>query len=163
MTRRLPIPDRGRCRVCGTKFEYEPRPGPAPVTCSDECKAARRRQQHRDDRRRWRQRQRIRETRILLSLTEGDEGKVLGPHRILPVRDVAKVIDLRAKGWTIEALATAYGVSTRTIQRYLELEHPVRIRVGRYVAWFAPTRTGPPVQLSGFVALSRGDRVLLEA
>ena len=163
MTRRLQDPDRGRCRVCSTRFQYEPRPGPPPVTCSEECRKIRRRAQHRDDRRRWRGRKRIAETRILVSLTEGDNGRALGPHRILPVRDIAKLLDRHAKGWTIQALATAYGISTRTVQRYLELEHPERVRVGRYVAWFAASRVGPPVQLSEFVALTRGDRVLLEA
>lgn len=163
MTRRLSDPDRGRCRVCSAKFEYEPRPGPAPVVCSEECRKIRRRAQHRDDRRRWRQRKRIAEARILVSLTEGDAGHTLGPNRILSVRDVGQLIDRRAKGWTIEALATAFGITTRTVYRYLDLEHPERVRVGRYVAWFAPSRVGPPVQLSEFVALTRGDRVLLEA
>lgn len=51
-----------------------------------------------------------------------------GGYRILAPVDVAQLRRRRAAGWTARALATAYGVSTRTVYRYLPPETPVPVQ-----------------------------------
>lgn len=42
-----------------------------------------------------------------------------GPRHVLDVREVVELRRRRFEGWRIEHLAAAYGVSTRTVWRYL--------------------------------------------
>lgn len=56
----------------------------------------------------------------------------------------------RREGWTKPQLARTYGVSVRTVERYLTRGLPTAIRFGEWVAYFQPRKKGPPSQVTGW-------------
>lgn len=111
------------------------------LTCSDECRRLRIRRQKRDAKRRATRKAHV---ELLRHLPPDDRG----PHFALTPGELAELLEAHHRGWTIEALATRFGVSTRTVHRALRLGPPEYVKIGRYGAWFAPQQTGRPVQLT---------------
>lgn len=137
---------RSLCRECKKAFE-QPTRGRS-LLCSDECRYVRDRRQKRAAQRRWEQRRAF-----------GDAANIARIHaesvppgrRAFTPTEILLIQDAYAKGVRPRMLAERYSVSSRTIHRALELGHPTRVRVGRYVAWFAQRRYGPPVMLTEWV------------
>lgn len=75
----------------------------------------------------------------------GASGPLHGPHseRLLDAGDLRQLAERRAAGWTIEALANAYGVSKRTVYRYAQVRVH-RVEVDGYEALFATAHKSTP-------------------
>lgn len=134
LTRRVP------CLECQAMFEQPARPCQPFLTCSEPCRNLRRRRQSRDEKRRRIARERVELLRFMPSGA--------GPRFTLAPDELAECLEYRGRGWSTEALATRFGVSTRTVQRAYRLGLPEYVKIGRYGAWFAPQQEGPPVQLT---------------
>jgi hypothetical protein len=136
-----------RCRECGKSFQ-QANSGRAQM-CSPDCRHIRDRRQKADAQRRWKQRQ---------AFADGIEIARIHSERLPGVRrrpftavEILLVQDAYANGIPAVRIAERYSVSTRTIHRVLELGAPSKVQVGRYVAWFAPKRYGPPVMLTEWI------------
>lgn len=124
------------CRRCGVEFTVDVHRGRPPGVC-DRCR----------EKRDW--------TPLRLVMKELEEqNRRAGPHAVLVPEEIARLQRLKREGWKVEHLATAFGVSTRTVQRYLMLYPPQLMTVGQYAAWFAQRSRGKrrdpdvPVQLT---------------
>lgn len=113
---------RGRgCAVCRGPMPPATRRGRPRLYCSDACRVA--------------------------AQTKGidrEYANLRGAWSALPHDEITEMQWRRAEGWTIEQLANVYGVSTRTVQRYLARSRPVRVVVGKWQAWFCTTYNDAP-------------------
>jgi len=73
-----------------------------------------------------------------------------GNTRALDPSETEELRQRRREGWRIEHLARAYGVSTRTIVRYLSATPPFRVHVENWQAWFVIGQGDRPVQVSAW-------------
>ena len=143
------------CVECSRRYEEPARPCMPTMTCSDACRHLRIRRQKRDAKRRATRKAHV---ELLRHLPPDDRG----PTFSLSPGELAELLQAHEKGWTVEALSVRFGVSTRTVQRALRLGPPEYVKIGRYGAWFAPQRTGTPVQLTDWYREKAMDALLRE-
>lgn len=136
------------CRLseCGVEFTVPVHRGRPPGYCSDAHRRAA-------------QGLRPRLHLVHGHLPQGDK-PVLHATELAEVLPLARRIDRHTprgeRGRAFQDLGDRFGVTARTIQRYLQYGDPVLIRVGPWSAYFATRRRGrrrdpaPPVQLTAW-------------
>lgn len=129
------------CPRCGGAIRRKPGPGRWPKFCSAKCaKPPPRQTQH--------------VTRVLSDPRAAQNFR--GQFAALTGDEILELRRRRREGWKKEHLAAAYGISTRTVERYLRWSEPVIVAVGAWRASFClrPPEAGPrryvgsPVQVT---------------
>lgn len=81
-------------------------------------------------------------------------GANLGKVRARSVEQIAEMRRLRAGGVAIPAIAHAYGLSTRTVHRYVKDDEVYDVSIDGWTATFAVRRGHEPVRVSRWERLS---------
>lgn len=160
----LPSGDEHRrinCVECGRPFMPPPTRGRHRLTCSDDCKRARRLRSVRLSQRRVRQRQE-REAARLFPDDPPPSGRraIIGPRHLLELQSALRGIGPRdpARRAVIRDVADRLGVHERTVERATRLGPPERVVVGRWEAWFAAqVHGGVPVMLTEWRGITTWD------
>lgn len=71
------------------------------------------------------------------------------PQAGLEPFQIKEIQDDTRRGMTVEALASRYGISTRTVRRYLNVRVE-RIYIDGWTAWFALRGTRMPQRLTAW-------------
>jgi DNA invertase Pin-like site-specific DNA recombinase len=73
-----------------------------------------------------------------------------GSVRALDPTEIEELRRRRREGWRVQHLARAYGVTSRTIYRYLSAPPPVQVTVEGWRAWFVLSHRDRPLQVSAW-------------